>query len=135
MGMADERQTEAFGCGTERIRRLFCVVIARIDKERRRAAFRKSARHAAFATALFTGFAFAARETVREMTSSGFTAYLSLFVSDARALLRHWQSALLALAETMPTVSALAALLFAGAFLYAVRRTRRAGTFAPVVRA
>lgn len=111
--------------------RIVSRVMSRIVAERRLAARRMIARNAIVAAGATVGFMLAARAMFYDAAQSGFSAYLSLFFSDARTVFAHWQNAAWVLAETLPTIRVLIMLGFMFAALRAARDIRHAHISAP----
>lgn len=90
---------------------LFKTVMARLDRERSLSALRRRL----VVANIFLGVCLVSaiplfREAALEFSRSGFMQYLSLLLSDFKAVSVYWQDLALSLVESLPVVSLAAAL-------------------------
>lgn len=106
--------------------RLLHIILDRIDREERTRVLRTRMTRSAFACiATAALMAVAGWSVSATMTASGFSEFLSLFVSDTAIVLAHWQSFLWMLLESLPTIPIALFLTTMSAFLLTLRALAR----------
>lgn len=101
---------------------LYEAVLARVASARRRSARLEFVLLAAISAALTTLGWVALQYFAAESTVSGFSAYLSLLVSDTARVLTS-QEFFLSLVESLPSLALIAVIVLAGALIWSLRRT------------
>lgn len=96
-------------------------VFSRIAREKRGRARRGFAIGIACSLASAAGIVPAFRYLASEAARTGFSEYLSLFVSNSGAVVQYWQTFAAVLAETLPALAVAATLALLGVFLAGVR--------------
>lgn len=106
-------------------RELIHMILARIERARRRAA---RLRLAALGTVMaFSGMTLipAISYTLHAFYTSGFYDYLTLFFSDGSAAFAHWQEISLSLVESVPSIALLLLVSVSAVFLWSLRYAAR----------
>ncbi|MFH0988344.1 MAG: hypothetical protein V1763_03150 [Parcubacteria group bacterium] len=107
---------------------LFSRVMNRIDVAKRRQIIFNRVKLAVFSCALVASviaFIPALQATLRGLTESGFTSYVSLIFSNGRDILTAWQSFSLAILESLPVAEIITTLVVVVAFFKLLQLTAK----------